>query len=147
MRVVKIVMALVLGAAALFSCSSAPVAEQVETAVEPIAQVVEAPVQKETQVIHLNQVPGAFTNGDLTLKAGTYSFEVANSGVAHEVGLVVAPKKSEITAEDHLPNAYVSEVVKNGETKASKGEVVLTKGEYVYFCPLNPTEQYSITVE
>lgn len=103
--------------------------------------------EEKAEVINLEQVSGEFTNGDITLKAGTYSFEVTNNGVDHEVGLVVAPKKEDITPEDHLQNAYVSEVVKDGETKASKGEVTLEKGEYVFFCPLNPTPQYTITVE
>ncbi|MCP4521496.1 MAG: hypothetical protein GY827_07365 [Cytophagales bacterium] len=102
---------------------------------------------KKVEVVKLEQVAGAFTNGNIELAAGTYSFEVSNNGVGHDVGLVVAPKKEEITADDHLANAYVSEVVKDGETQASKGEVTLEAGEYVYFCPLNPTPQYTITVK
>lgn len=102
---------------------------------------------KEVQIIHLNQIPGEFTNGDITLEAGTYSFDVTNTGIDHEVGLVLAPKKEDITPEDHLQGAYVSETVKEGDTQACKGEVTLEKGEYVYFCPLNPTPQYTITVE
>ena len=116
---------------------------------ELVAEQSEASVEeaKDVQVIHLNQVPGEFTNGDITLEAGTYSFDVTNTGVDHEVGLVLAPKKEDITAEDHLQSAYVSETVKEGDTQACKGEVTLEKGEYVYFCPLNPTPQYTITVE
>lgn len=130
----------------LVSCNTGanPETEVVNAAVE-VAN--EAEDVAEVKVITLNQVPGEFTNGDLTLEAGTYKFEVTNSGVDHEVGLVVAPKKDEIVAEDHITNAYVSETVKNGESQSCKGEVVLEKGEYVFFCPLNPTPQYTITVE
>lgn len=120
------------------------VAEEVETS----ANVeVEEDVEEEIKLIQLNQIPGEFTNGDLTLEAGTYKFEVQNSGVDHEVGLVLAPKSDEITEADHIQNAYVTQVVKDGEVQECKGEVTLEKGEYVYFCPLNPTPQYTITVE
>ncbi len=101
----------------------------------------------EPHLIQLNQIPGKFTNGDLTLAPGTYKFEVTNTGVGHEVGLVLAPKKVHITQADHITNAYVTSTVKDGETKPTKGEVVLKKGEYVYFCPLNPTGQYTISVK
>lgn len=147
MKVRNIVLAAVMGTV-LFSCNSTTTSEN-ET-VAPASEAVTEEVAEENaevQVITLNQVPGEFTNGDLTLTAGTYKFEVQNSGVEHEVGLVVAPKKEEVTAEDHIQNAYVSETVKDGETQACKGEVVLEKGEYVFFCPLNPTPQYTITVE
>ena len=117
------------------------VAEEVHEVVEEVHEEV-----AEATVIKLEQTAGAFTNGDITLEAGTYSFEVMNNGVDHEVGLVVAPKKADIVQEDHLANAYVSETVKNGESKPSTGEVTLEAGEYVYFCPLNPTPQYTITV-
>ena len=29
-------------------------------------------------------------------------------------------------------------------TKQTSKKVTLTKGEYVYFCPLNPTPQYTL---
>jgi len=102
---------------------------------------------EEIEIIKLNQIPGEFTNGDLVVDAGVYRFEVSNSGVDHEVGLVVAPKRDVITETDHLINAYVTETVKDGDSQSSKGEVVLEKGEYVFFCPMNPTPQYTITVE
>ncbi len=131
--------------ALLFSCGSGQEAAT-DTAPESAAATTVTEENQEVQVITLNQIPGKFTNGDLSLDAGTYKFEVSNSGVDHEVGLVLAPKKDEITEADHIQNAYVTETVKNGDTKSCKGEVVLEKGEYVYFCPLNPTGHYNITV-
>lgn len=127
----------------LSSCAS----ENTETTADSSDQKTEIAEQKQVEVIELNQIPGEFTNGNITLNEGTYSFAVKNDGVDHEVGLVVAPQKDEITPEDHLQNGYVTETVKNGETQSSKGEVTLEKGTYVYFCPLNPTPQYTITVE
>jgi hypothetical protein len=58
---------------------------------------------------------------------------------------VLAPK-GKTDASNHIKNAYVTEVVKNNTTGHSK-EVTLAKGEYVYFCPLNPTPQYILLVE
>ena len=37
-----------------------------------------------------------------------------------------------------LKTAYVTEVVADGKTQKSKA-TTLEKGEYVYFCPMNPT--------
>jgi len=65
--------------------------------------------------------------------------------VDHEVGLVLAPKgKTEAT--HHIKDAYVTSPVKEGGSQ--KTQVVrLTKGEDVFFCPLNPTKQYPLVVE
>ncbi len=101
---------------------------------------------QEAETVSLVQVPGKFEQTELTLKAGkTYVFEVANSGVDHEVGFVIAPKGKTGQA-DHVQSAYLKSTIEDGET-ATSNKVVLEKGEYVYFCPLNPTPQYSITVE
>ena len=99
------------------------------------------------KVVQLTQIPGEFTNGNIKLKPGAYRFEVKNDHAGKDVGLVLALKKDEISEADHIQNAYVSELVKEGETVQTKGDVMLKKGEYVYFCPLNPTPQYTITVE
>ena len=48
--------------------------------------------------------------------------------------------------ENHIQTAYVTAAVKNNTVGHSK-ETKLEKGEYVYFCPLNPTPQYSLIVE
>jgi len=48
--------------------------------------------------------------------------------------------------ENHIKEAYVTKAVATGKTESSK-EVKLKKGNYVYFCPLNPTPQYKLIVE
>lgn len=98
------------------------------------------------EVVKLNQTNGNFTQQELNLKAGeTYVFEVTNSGVDHEVGFVVAPK-GQTEREHHIAEAYLTKTITDGEMAASQ-EVTLEAGEYVYFCPLNPTPQYILTVE
>ncbi len=152
MKTRNIIIAVVAGTF-LASCSPSPKSD-VDTSsqtevVEEVAETMEPTedVASVVEVIKLNQIPGEFTNGNITVDAGTYTFEVTNSGVDHKVGLVVAPKKDEITKADHLTGAYVVETVNNGDAQPCQGEVVLEKGEYVYFCPMNPTPQYTITVE
>jgi len=100
----------------------------------------------KVQTIKLEQTKGKFNVEQLTLEAGnTYVFEVTNKGVDHEVGFVIAPKGKTDQA-NHIKEAYVAKTIKNGEMSSSK-EVTLAKGEYVYFCPLNSTPQYTIIVE
>lgn len=102
-------------------------------------------MKSEAKVIKLTQTPGKFNKKELKLKAGeSYIFEVSNKGVDHPVGFVVAPKGKTEKA-NHITNAYVKEMVKEGKTQ-STNEVVLEKGEYVFFCPMNPTPEYSIVV-
>ncbi|TYB74013.1 cupredoxin domain-containing protein [Bizionia myxarmorum] len=96
------------------------------------------------QTISLEQTDGEFKQKTLTLKEGTYVFEIANKDVAHEVGFVLAPKGNTDEA-NHIKAAYVTEPVKTGSTSKTK-EVTLKKGEYVYFCPLNPTPEYTLLV-
>ena len=69
-----------------------------------------------------------------------------NKGVDHECGFVLAPKGM-TEQKNHIPEAYLTKTIKEGETSSSKFEVTLKKGEYVYFCPMNPTPQYSLVVE
>jgi len=99
----------------------------------------------KVETIKLKQTKGAFNVEQLNLSAGTYVFEVSNDGVDHEVGFVIAPK-GKTDQPNHIKEAYVAKTIKDGETSSSK-EVTLAKGEYVYFCPLNPTPQYTIIVE
>ncbi|MEE9408816.1 MAG: hypothetical protein V3V28_12160 [Polaribacter sp.] len=68
------------------------------------------------------------------MSVGTYIFEIANNNVGHNVGFVLTPK-SDVTAQ----------VVNN--TKGTSKKVILKKGKYIYFCPLNPTPQYTLIVE
>lgn len=101
---------------------------------------------QEVKVIQLQQTPGAFETQSLILDADTpYVFEVTNNGVNKAVGFVIAPKGM-TEQKNHVANAYLSKTIKDGETASSK-TVQLEKGEYVYFCPLNPTPQYTITVQ
>lgn len=100
---------------------------------------------QEVKTVALEQTKGEFTQKAITLSEGTYVFEIANVGVGHDVGFVLAPK-GKTDANHHIKNAYVTEVVKTNTTGHSK-KVILKKGEYVYFCPLNPTPQYSLIVQ
>ncbi|MEO9870557.1 cupredoxin domain-containing protein [Ekhidna sp.] len=101
---------------------------------------------QEPQKISLVQTPGEFVQQELKLEAGkSYVFEVENSGVDRQVGFVIAPK-GKTNKENHVQSAYLFKTIGDGEKAASK-TVTLEKGEYVYFCPLNPTPQYKIVVE
>jgi len=100
---------------------------------------------QKAETVKLTQVKGAFEETELMLEAGTYIFEVANKGVDHEVGFVIVPKgKTEMS--DHIKEAYVQKMIKDGEKSMSK-EVKLAAGEYEYFCPMNPTPRYSLVVK
>ena len=91
------------------------------------------------KTINLEQKPGEFTQKTLTVSEGTYVFEIANNGVGHNVGFVLVKKGEDISKpENHIQTAYVTAPVENNSKQTSK-PTVLTKGEYVYFCPLNPT--------
>lgn len=94
---------------------------------------------EETKVIALEQIPGEFTEKQLTVAEGTYIFEISNNAVGHNIGFVLAKKGSDLSnPENHIKTAYVTEQVADG-TKQASNPTVLEKGEYVYFCPLNPT--------
>lgn len=97
------------------------------------------------KTINLEQTNGEFTIKSLSLSPGVYQFEIANKGVDHEVGFVLAPK-GKTDAANHIKDAYVKAPVKNGTTSLTNA-VDLSAGEYVYFCPLNPTEHYPLKVE
>ena len=102
-------------------------------------------MKKEVAVknISLEQTKGEFSVQELTLAEGTYQFEIVNNNVGTDVGFVVAPVAS---PDQHIKEAYVTEVVKNN-TSQKTNIVNLTKGEYIYFCPLNKTPQYKLTVK
>ncbi len=100
-----------------------------------------------TKTISLEQTKGEFTQKGITISEGTYTFEIANNNAGTDVGFVLLPKgKDASKPENHIKTAYVTSVVKEGETQTSN-PTTLAKGEYVYFCPLNKTEQYTLTVE
>ena len=94
--------------------------------------------------VKLGQVKDAFETTQLTLTPGDYQFEIANNGVDHEVGFVLVPK-GKYDAADHIKSAYVKAPVANG-TSSMTSVVSLAPGEYEYFCPLNPTPKYTLTV-
>ena len=94
---------------------------------------------KEVKTISLEQTPGEFTQKELTVPAGTYVFEIFNNEVGHDVGFVLVKKGEDISKpENHIQTAYVTAVVSTGKTQKSQ-PTVLEAGEYVYFCPMNPT--------
>ncbi|WP_010180806.1 cupredoxin domain-containing protein [Aquimarina agarilytica] len=102
---------------------------------------------QDVKTVTLEQTKGDFTVKELKLSEGTYVFDIVNKGVDHEVGFVlIEAGKDASNAENHIKNAYVQKTVKEGETQSSK-QVELKKGKYTYFCPLNPTPQYTIIVE
>ncbi|APG65630.1 hypothetical protein LPB136_09755 [Tenacibaculum todarodis] len=99
------------------------------------------------KTVSLEQTSGEFTQKSLTLSEGTYVFEVSNNNAAPEVGLVlIKDGKDGSKPENHIKDAYVSQMVKHGKKESSK-EVILKKGTYKYFCPFNKTPQYTLVVE
>ena len=102
--------------------------------------------QKKAQTIKLEQTPGVFTQKTLELKPGKYIFQVSNKDIDHEVAFALAPKKEAIGDEDYIQEAFLANPISSGQTAKSK-EVILKKGEYVYFCPMNPTPQYTLVVK
>ncbi len=101
-------------------------------------------VNEKVEKVKLTQMPGKFTDNTITLTEGTFQFEIANDGVDHEVGFVLVPK-GKYDASDHIKEAYVTAPVATGKSSMTK-IVNLEAGEYEYFCPLNPTPKYSLTV-
>ncbi len=98
-------------------------------------------------VVSLEQTKGEFTQKEVTLEAGAYVFEISNNNVGHQVGFVLMPKgKDASKPENHIKTAYVTKVVDNNSTQSSN-VTHLEKGEYVYFCPMNPTPQYTLIVK
>lgn len=100
---------------------------------------------QDVKHVSLEQTKGEFTVKELKLSEGTYIFDVTNTGVDHELGFVLAPE-GKPEPKNHIKNAYVQNKIATGKTESSK-EVMLKKGRYIYFCPLNPTPQYTLIVE
>lgn len=98
----------------------------------------------QTQQVDLTQIPGSFKTAGLELEAGSYQFNIINEGVDHEVGFVLVPK-GKYEANDHIKSAYVKNPVAKGKNSLTS-EVALAAGEYEYFCPLNPTPKFALTV-
>jgi hypothetical protein len=104
--------------------------------------------EKNVTIIELVQTPGVFTTQELNLRPGKYQFRIVNQNVDHDLGFVI--QKAEDTGKDvmkfHVKNSFASKAVKAGEA-AYTGVVDLTKGDYTYVCPLNPTPHYKIKVK
>lgn len=98
---------------------------------------------KDVTVIHLTQTEGQFETQKLNLRPGKYIFEVTNDGVDHEVAFMLTNAE---TPKTGIQAAGLPKMLKKGETQKS-GVVELTAGTYLYNCPLNPTPQYTLTVE
>ena len=101
-------------------------------------------VKSNVEDIKLTQVPGKLKTESVVVKEGTYQFEIENEGVSHNVGFVLVPK-GKYDASNHIKAAYVKAPVANG-TSSMTNVVSLAAGEYEYFCPLNPTAKYPLTV-
>jgi len=102
-------------------------------------------VYDQVETIKLGQATGEFKVTAMTVSEGAYQFEIANSDVDHEVGFVLVPK-GKYDAKHHIKAAYVKAPVAKGSSSLT-GVVDLKAGEYEYFCPLNPTPKYSLTVK
>ncbi len=104
-------------------------------------------MSKDVKTVSLEQTLGEFTQKGITLTEGTYVFEIANHQAGTDVGFVLVPQgKDASKPENHIKEAYVTQVVKEGEVQTSN-HVTLEKGTYTYFCPLNKTPQYTLTVK
>ncbi|MDG5490527.1 plastocyanin/azurin family copper-binding protein [Psychroserpens sp. SPM9] len=99
------------------------------------------------KTVSLEQTKGEFTQKEITLKEGAYIFEISNNSVGHDVGFVLVKKgKDASNPENHIKSAYVTKAVGNNK-KEQSNLTKLEKGSYVYFCPLNPTPEYTLTVK
>lgn len=115
------------------------------TTVFIIASTIASFAQSSVKTVNLQQTKGEFTVKSLTLSEGDYIFNISNHEIEGDVGFVLAPAGM-TEAKDHIKEAYVTAPVAKNKTQKTN-VVSLKKGEYVYFCPLNPTPQYTLTVK
>ena len=102
---------------------------------------------QEVKTVSLEQTKGEFTQKQITVSEGNYVFHISNNDVGTDVGFVLVPAGADASdPKNHIKEAYVTKTVATGTTGTSK-EVMLKKGEYNYFCPLNKTPQYKLIVE
>jgi plastocyanin len=101
-------------------------------------------VRDDVETLNLTQVDGDFKVKGMTVSEGAYQFAVGNDGVDREVGFVLVPK-GKYDPSMHIKNAYVKSTAAKGNTSYTN-IVELKAGEYEYFCPLNPTPKYTLTV-
>ena len=101
---------------------------------------------QEGKVISLEQTKGEFTQKKVVVDEGSYTFQISNNNVGTDVGFVLVKKGEDVSnPENHIKTAYVTKVVANNTTGTSN-VTKLTKGEYVYFCPLNKTATDNVLV-
>lgn len=106
----------------------------------------------ELETIKLEQTHGAFTTESLELEAGKeYNFEVTNNAGRPAAFVLVKAEDAETAKTDFksviIGDAALAGLLEDGQTGTSTGTVKLDAGEYVYFCPVNETPQYTITVK
>ncbi|MBQ4822246.1 cupredoxin domain-containing protein [Aquimarina sp. MMG016] len=102
---------------------------------------------QDVKTVTLEQTKGEFTQKEIKLSEGAYIFNISNNNAGTDVGFVLVPEgKDASDSKNHIKNAYVTKVVKEGKTESSN-TVTLQKGTYKYFCPLNKTPQYTLVVE
>lgn len=77
----------------------------------------------------------------ITLKAGTYHFDVENKNVPYTLGFWLRGAGFQRVLLPSVSGGGIEQ----GETK--RYTVTLTPGKYVYSCPLNPTPDYALVVE
>jgi hypothetical protein len=97
---------------------------------------------EKPKIIALIQTKGEFDKKELKLKQGDYLFEIENKEVGKDVGFYL--HKANDKAQ--LKNSDKAGLIPNNQ-KRTTGVVSLTKGQYIYSCPLNPTKDYVIIVE
>lgn len=89
-------------------------------------------MKKNTKTIALEQTPGEFAKKELTVEPGTYVFEISNNNVGHDVGFVLVKKGNDVAKpENHIPTAYVTEVVATGKTQSSKPTQLEKENMYI----------------
>lgn len=101
-------------------------------------------VHNDVQTVKLNQIAGDFIQKSLEIPAGNVQFEIFNNNVDHQVGFVLVPQ-GKYDPVNHIKPAYVTAPVDHGESSLT-GVASLDPGVYEYFCPLNPTPKYILTV-
>lgn len=104
--------------------------------------------EKDVTVIEVTQTAGEISTKTLNLKPGKYQFRVVNKNVDKDLGFVIqkAEDKKGDVMKTAIQNSFTTALVKKGEVQYT-GVVELKTGEYVYYCPLNPTPHYTLSVK
>lgn len=142
----------------LASCAAETKTDVTEAAKDKATEVMDDAKDKmdkavaTVETIKLEQTEGAFTTTELSLEAGKeYNFEVTNNA-GRPAALVLAKKDLEGKSVPEImeaaeKGAMLSGPIEDGVTATSTGTVKLEAGEYFYFCPMNATPKYAVTVK